>query len=295
MNNKMDWSRFKKLVAMDARGLWPRYGWGMLTMTLLPMIGWGLSIVFGALIGQEITTFPEMRWIGILGVGLLVSIVAPSVMFGTCNVPKKGIYYAMLPASHLEKYLSQVLFCIIVCPLLCIGAGVVVDILLTLLPFGPYKDYIWDCNILSKGLEALNSNGAVDVNLQMNGNGGAVDIDQLPQLEMFRRMAPGMIVSTIVAWLFYASSFMLSNTIFKKFKFLLTVLVYLGVNFVLSLAMPILIAVGLHAWLDDLARLDNDGVWRTYFIIVWTENAINIGLVILMQWLTYRRLKRMRY
>ncbi len=292
MNNKMDWSRFKKLVAMDARGLWPRYGWGMLTMTLLPMIGWGLSIVFGALTGQEVTTFPEWRWVKILGVGLLVSIVAPSVMFGPCNVPKKGIYYAMLPASHMEKYLSQVLFCIIVCPLLCIGAGVVVDILLTLLPFGPYKDYIWDCNILSKGLEALNSNGAVDVNMQMNGNGGAVDIDSLPQLEMFRRLVHWLIVLIIVAWLFFASSFMLSNTVFKRFKFLITVLIYIGTFFVF---VPIATIVGFHEFFVTLADPNNDEVWRNFYIKAWVWLAINIGLVVLMQWLTYRRLKRMRY
>ena len=79
--------------------------------------------------------------------------VTPSRMYRTCNLQKEGIYYAMLPASKLEKYLSMLLFTIVVCPLLCFLGGMVLDYFLTLLPFGPYNKWLWQTDYLADALD----------------------------------------------------------------------------------------------------------------------------------------------
>ena len=137
MNNTFEWSRFCKVVRKDFSNIWQNAGTSLLIITLLPIAAWLLWWAFSGLSDEFPPIIPEIRWgMIVFSVGL-AAIFAPSRMYRTCNLQKEGIYFAMLPASKLEKYLSMLLFTIVVCPLLCLLGGIVLDYFLTLLPIGP--------------------------------------------------------------------------------------------------------------------------------------------------------------
>ena len=86
----------------------------------------------------------------------------------------------------------MVLYCFVVCPLVVFVGSVAVDTILTLLPFGPYKEYLWQLPDWLRNVNTLDGN--------ISGFGYFV----LMAIKIF--------------WV--ASLFMLANTIFKKNKFI---------------------------------------------------------------------------
>lgn len=61
---------------------------------------------------------------------------------------KAGIYFAMLPASKCEKYLSMVLLSLVIAPLIMMSANLLLDSLLTTVHFPGYRKYLWQTDLL---------------------------------------------------------------------------------------------------------------------------------------------------
>lgn len=281
MNNTFDWNRFKKLVSMDFRGMWPRFGMSMLIITLIPAAIWIFCALLNFIPNVDIEIPATARWVIL---GILVSIcliMAPSGMFKTCNLPKDGIYYAMLPASHREKYFSQLLYCVIICPLMCLVAGVAVDLILTLLPFGAYHEWLW---------EPLGKLDEIDVQLATVADEGAVEAVQFVKF-----VASAMVLTLIVSYLFYSASFMFSNTIFKSHKVLKTILAFIVINFVLSfITSPIMFGT-MFAGMENIGDTVPEGFFQPYRTMMIVSNVISAIITAgLFVW-TYFRLKRMKY
>ena len=180
----------------------------LLIITLLPLGAW---LFWWALSGVKDlpAIVPEVRWGFIACVVSLAVIVTPSRMYRTCNLQKEGIYFAMLPASKLEKYLSMLLFTIVICPLLCFVGSMVLDYFLTLLPFGPYRRWLWQTDYLAEGLDYYR--------LMVSGNVPNMDSEKV---RVFTEVVtPGKVVLYgLVAYLNYVALFLFTNTIFKKHK-----------------------------------------------------------------------------
>ena len=179
MNKTFDWSRFGKLVRKDFSNIWQNAGTSLLIITLLPLAVW-------------------LFWWALSG-------VTPSRMYRTCNLQKEGIYYAMLPASKLEKYLSMLLFTVVICPLLCLCGSIVLDYFLTLLPFGSYNKWLWQTDYLAEGLDYYR--------LMVSGNVPNMDSEKV---RVFTEVVtPGKVVLYgLVAYLNYVALFLFTNTIF---------------------------------------------------------------------------------
>lgn len=278
MNKTFEWTRFCKVVRKDTNNIWQHFGLTMLIITLLPMAAW---LLWWAINGVEYVggVAPEVRWVMIACCASLASIMAPARMYRTCNLQKEGIYFAMLPASKLEKYLSMILICVIVCPLTVLFGGVVLDLFLTVLPFGPYDNWIWQTELLGRFDEEF------QLALQENPQGEAL-------LTIF---SPGYL--TLLFLLSYLNScavFMFTATIFKKHKILQTILWLWAISFALNiLTIPIM----------GFAMLDGDWVERFFvnaperfarLLYLWSViwNAVLAG--VLFWWAGYR-LKRMKY
>lgn len=278
MNKTFEWTRFCKVVRKDTNNIWQHFGLTMLIITLLPMAAW---LLWWAINGVEYVggVAPEVRWVMIACCASLASIMAPARMYRTCNLQKEGIYFAMLPASKLEKYLSMILICVIVCPLAVLFGGVVLDLFLTVLPFGPYDNWIWQTELLGRFDEEF------QLALQEDPQGEAL-------LTIF---SPGYL--TLLFLLSYLNScavFMFTATIFKKHKILQTILWLWAISFALNiLTIPIM----------GFAMLDGDWVERFFvnaperfarLLYLWSViwNAVLAG--VLFWWAGYR-LKRMKY
>lgn len=136
MNNTFDFKRFGQVVALDWKHYLRRNGISMIVWMCLPVVLWITSLVFG--IDIEAGTRA-----GFIAAFIFATVIlAPSRVYGNANLSRQGVSFAMLPATSLEKYLSMILYCSILTPLACGFGCWAVDTLMTLLPFGGFKQFI---------------------------------------------------------------------------------------------------------------------------------------------------------
>lgn len=279
MNNTFDFSRFMMVLRKDFRSLWPRYGVGMTILASATLAVW----LFVLLISQwtsdgldEISVPIFVRWCVVIFCTFLSVLIAPFRLYGECNKGKEGIYFAMLPASKLEKYLSMIIHCVVVVPLLVLGGSMVVDSLLWMLPFGNYSDSLF-------------------FNLSHHPLWSELDYMDKESLQML------YFVTNPLLWIIYylgsVMVFLFANTIFKRNKFLLTILALWGLGFVEQIIVtPIFIVAGLNDWFEGLGRwLDGHSFEQALRILGWVTYGWGILQVGVLTWWTGFRLKRMRY
>ena len=285
INNTFQWDRFIKVARKDFHNIWQNAGTSLLIITLLPIAAWLLWWVLSG--ATEVPPIvPEVRWCFIAGAVYLAAMVAPSRMYRTCNLNKEGIYFAMLPASKLEKYLSMLLFTIFVCPLLCLCGGIVLDYFLTLLPFGPYSQWLWQTEYLGDVLDTYRA-----YNAGYFPDEGTQDLQMVTQM-----ITPGRIVTyTIVCHLSTVAVFLFTNTIYKKHKVLQTNLWQWIISFALQIILtPIMTVVFISGnWFIEL--MDSVDPLHSFSIIYWTAMAWGIVLAGVFFWWTWHRLKHMKY
>lgn len=276
MNKNFEWSRFCKVVKKDFYNIWPSMGSTMMILVLLPTAIWVLGLLFGLMAGSNPVTSPTFRIVFASIMITLVGFMAPSRLYGNCNLGKEGIYFAMLPASKLEKYLSMLLHCLIVCPLMAMVGLFVMDTFLTLLPFGPYHTWIWNGGN-PFDLFRMNEFTVQDESFVMNFSG----------------VMGGFIFAQVVSDLFSNLAFVFTNTIFKKHKVSKTILWYLLISFALSIVlMPIFVHVFAH-------KGESFALWMAtgnhMALVIWIGNAISLLFCGVLVWWTGRRLKKMAY
>ena len=262
MSNTFDFNRFKKVLARDFHATYSRFGLGILIIVLLSIAawlwGWVTMREFSDLEMSEdyydeyytlMYNFHRLRYF-ILGVFVAVAI-APGIIYKSCNLKGRGNYFALLPASITEKYLSMFMYCSIAVPVVVVFGTLFLDTLLTLLPFGPYKVYFWQCyNYWSMG------DGLI-----------------------------WAILIPIALLLLTSAVFMFTNTVFKRAKFIKTMLWLMLVGFVLIIVM----VLSADWWINWLPKFDED-----IFIVV-AYIVFPLILASVFQFLTYRRLKKMQY
>ena len=284
MNNTFEWSRFCKVVRKDFSNIWQNAGTSLLIITLLPILAW---LLWWALSGIEEmpAIVPEVRWCFIAGSVMLAAIVSPSRMYRTCDLQKEGIYFAMLPASKLEKYLSMLLFTIVVCPLLCFLGGMVLDYFLTLLPFGPYNKWLWQTDYLADALDAYRG--------FVSGAFPNVDENTMMLVQVFTPWK--VVLYALLCHLSYVALFLFTNTIFKKHKVLQTLLWTWLISFVLNIILtPVMGAMMLSGnWLQKF--LETADPVRSLNIAYWVATAWSIVLTTVFFWWASYRLKHMKY
>ena len=284
MNNTFDWTRFCKVVRKDFNNIWRNAGTSLLIITLLPILAW---LLWWALSGiEEMPAIaPEVRWCFIAGSVLLAAMVSPSRMYRTANLQKEGIYFAMLPASKLEKYMSMLIFTIVVCPLLCFLGGMVLDYFLTLLPFGPYNKWLWQTDYLADALDGYRALVA--------GMFPDVNQDTMLLVQVFTPWK--VVLYALLCHLSYVALFLFTNTIFKKHKVLQTLLWTWLISFVLNLVLtPVMGAMMLSGnWLQEF--LETADPVRSLNIAYWAATAWSIVLTTVFFWWANYRLKHMKY
>ena len=261
-------SRFRKLLARDLRTSWPLFRTTFLIICALPVTVWLLNIVLGDYGRTELS--PVYRRWSIYVTMLLATMMASSRIFRTVNVPNQGIYYAMLPASKAEKMWSQVLVCYLAVPLATLLAGVAIDLLLTLLPFGAYVDWLWN------------------------------DWPQLAYGHGPFSMLLGsawLTLTLLATWvLAQASTFFFTNTVFKKNKVAKTLLWLVLISFLLTLVFSLLSSTLLRD--RDPIDLLGHRHWdqrTTMLFAFWVNVAIHLLYSALLTWWGARRLRKMSY
>lgn len=275
-NNKFEWSRFCKVMRKDFCSIWPNFGSTMLVITLLPLTVWLLFIVFNMGDYRSMPSIaPELRWCWIICLAAFVAIMAPSRMYKSCNLPKKGIYFAMLPASKAEKFVSMLLFTIVVCPLLSLVGGIVFDCILTAIPFGPYSQWLFETGTWTEGMT----------------------LTQLLQSEEIHFSIGQIILIFLLTYLSETSTFFFTSTLFKKHKVLMTILCLWGLSFVSQLILtPIFVATAANEsiprWILRLGEMDSQYAAN---LIVTIPCVLNALWTLVFYWWSAHRLNKMAY
>ena len=113
MNNTLDFSRLGKVIKHDGASFAQNLGLALIILWAIPVVMW----LFASLTPSHAHMDAFSR-IGILNtLGKILLIIAPARLYKYCNDQRKGIGYAMMPASSLEKFISMVFYCVIVAPI----------------------------------------------------------------------------------------------------------------------------------------------------------------------------------
>lgn len=265
----MNFNRFKKVVVHDFHSTISLYGLSMLIMMCVPTFLWLFGLAF------KIPSIDSLVRLGIMQfVVILAAAIAPMKIYKSCNLTGRGNYFAMLPASLGEKFCSMMLYCFIITPLAVFLGWLVVDSLLTLLPFGPFKSYLWFTPEWMKEL------------------GDVGDISNVYSTKTFGLDAA---CSTAIKAIGTASIFMFANTIFKRGKFIKTVLWIMLISFVLSIvSVPILLHIHWDVeWFIDF--FEGMTAEKARHLLFWGSMLLYAVEIFIFSFFTYRRLKKMQY
>ena len=261
-------NRFNKVVVRDLHNTYSLFGMSMLIIMLIPAFVWILGL---AVQDSVVEVFNRRNFIHLAVV--LTAAISSMKIYNSCNLVGKGNYFAMLPASLCEKFTSMVLYCFVVCPLVVFVGSVAVDTILTLLPFGPYKEFLWQVPDWMKSI----------------GDIGYV----------FATSFSGFVLMTFEIFS-VASLFILANTIFKKNKFIKTVLWLMLIIFALVLIIaPIMNHINWPEnwnWLVKIAEwLGIKSQETLMHFIYWSRLVGNAVVTFIFSFIAYRRLKKMQY
>lgn len=163
MSNAFNISRFNRLLALDGRNYFKRFGLVLVIIIGVNVVAWA---AFSFLPYLEITeVLPLNRYLLITLLAAISIAMAPGIAFGDINDKRAGASLMIMPVSTLEKFLSQFLYCCLLTPVLCVVGSLIIDTLLALLPFGKYEGFTWSQFVMQFHPKSLIVNADADENL----------------------------------------------------------------------------------------------------------------------------------
>lgn len=139
MSRTFDIKRFCQLVRHDVRscpkghifaGLWMATLFTPLMVLTTPLFG-----------GDKAGTLYRIIMMG--GMIASFSLMLPSAIYLNVGKKKRGIYFAMLPATKAEKHLSMATVMLLVSPVTLLAIGLILDTILTAVHLPGYDKYFW--------------------------------------------------------------------------------------------------------------------------------------------------------
>ena len=284
MNNTLNINRFGKVLKHDGLNFFPKL---ILTLAIL----WAIPVIvylFAALMPTNDTNdaFDAMSRIDLISTLTSIAlIIAPARLYRHCNDSRKGIGYAMLPASTLEKFLSMVFYCVVVTPIIYVAGALAIDSILALFQ-GPYEGFAaaYYFDRYAK-LDAIftKDNAMLDASL----------------LIFFKSISPTfMIALSMLGTLTISSIFMFGNMVFKKRKTgkMLGILILL---FIIFMIVIINLVANNEALANYFQQMNEENMAE--FIKHFTFIAMNVGfyteiiISALMLFGVYRKIKTQKY
>ena len=284
MNNTLNINRFGKILKHDGLNFFPNL---ILTLAIL----WAIPVIiylFAALMPTEETkdAFDAMSRIDLISTLTSIAlIIAPARLYRHCNDSRKGIGYAMLPASTLEKFLSMVFYCVVVTPIIYVAGALAIDSILALFQ-GPYDGFAaaYYFDRYAK-LDAIftKDNAMLDASL----------------LIFFKSISPTfMIALSMLGTLTISSIFMFGNMIFKKHKTgkMLGILILL---FIIFMIVFINLVANNEALANYFSQMNEEKMAEFIKHIIFV--AMNVGfyteiiISALMLFGVYRKIKTQKY
>ena len=262
MNNTFDIKRFGNVVRRDGMSYFKNFGWTLVVLWSIPVGIWFMLFISGDM-GK---TMNSDRYGFFYFLMIVAMILVPSRLYKDCNDSRKGVQFAMLPASSLEKFLSMFIYCILVTPILYIVGAVSLDTIMVLIPGNnPYEGFVF-VNVFIQDIFKI-----------YLGDWGTL-VMRLPFYQIF------VVLSCI-------SIFMFTNMLFKKRKVGKTIGV-LAISSIIVIIVIVRVSILFKSWFDSFTyddRIDFSKKVHYGFYI------FNILLSIVMFYLTYYKIKKQTY
>lgn len=217
MNDIFSFKRFGRTLRHDIIGTANRAGLSMLLTPAIVLLAVALvmqlyDLIFMYRFGEEIPVYPVARFVILCITHIILMLFMATSSFGHLTDRRNNITQLMLPASTLEKFLSITIIYYIFTPIVIFLAGWAGDTLIALTGLGGFTGY-------------------------MNPADMAHSIDKFYGEILVPGMAP-VLNHALWSWLagyFMAAAFVLLCAIlFKSYKVLKTIAVYLGLSLVLG-------------------------------------------------------------
>ncbi len=276
MNNVFDIKRFWKYLCWDVRNAFNNFGLSLLICALLPAIAFVLTFL-GTLVLDPASLPGVTKLIGdstkvtmVFTAILITGLVFPAKQYGSLTDRKAGSTWLMLPASTLEKFLSILLVTCVVVPLCLALMLYAFDAIMSLVPYYGQRA----CPLIIDTVKsAMDNLQASDVSIDVN----------LPYI-IYLGFCKFILVYTLGA------------VFFKKHKIAKTILVLIGLSFVLTALLSVGFFHGLSFNSYDVeayfSSLDVDKL-PVYFNIVL--NAVNVLTFVLLDLGIYLRIKTLKH
>ncbi len=283
MNNTLDFNRLGKVIRRDAMNFIPNFGWSLVILWAIPVVIWLTSFTFVSQGGELTGRLQMLRFLSTIAL-----VVAPAKLYKDCNDPRKGIQYAMMPASSLEKFISMFIFCVIVTPIVYMAGAVALDTIMAAFPGkNPYNGLIFNLlfNAKEQNREIVEAMGSQS--LMYDG-----------YLDDVNNAFSGFFIyfSKIISVILMSSIFMFGNMIFKKRK-TSKMIGILTLIFIFAMVIFIKWVMSHEDLMDSIADAELDRDLLIHFIrkanyIKW---MISIIISAVMLGLTYRKIKTQKY
>jgi len=278
MNNVFDIKRFWKYLCWDVRNAYNNFGLGFLICSLLPAIAFVLTFL-GTLVFNpsrfavtEITMLigDSTKIVMIFTAILITGIVFPARQYGSLTDRKAGSTWLMLPASTLEKFLSILLVTCVVVPLCLAVMLYAFDAVMSLVPYYGRRAFPLIIDTVRSAMDNLQ---ASDVSVDVN----------LPYI-IYLGFCKFILVYTLGA------------LFFRKHKIAKTILVLIGLSFVMTALLSVGFFHGMTFTSYDVeayfASLDVDKL-PVYFNVVL--NVANLLVFALLDLGIYFRIKTLKH
>ncbi len=281
MNNTLDISRLGKVIKHDAMSFFQNLSLALIVLWAIPVAIW----LFSSLTPGD-GHMETLSRISIIGTLLkIIIILAPARLYKYCNDSRKGIGYAMLPASSLEKFISMVFYCVIVAPVLYLAGALAVDSVLTLIG-GPYEGFA-----ITEYFDKLAQLKHFGVE-----SGFMLDGDYPVYEDYAKILSPTVLVlSNILGLLMLSTVFMFGNMVFKKRKTgkMIGILVLLFIVFMIVMVNY----VSNHEQYFQQMCEENAAAFFKRLIYFTSRASLVIEAVVsvVMLWLTYYKIKTQKY
>ena len=282
MNNTLDIKRFGKILKHDGLNFFPN-------MILALAILWAIPVIiylFTSLIPSDDTShvFDAFSRINIISlIKKIVIIIAPVRLYKYCNDQRQGIGYAMLPASTLEKFLSMVIYCVIVAPIIYIAGALAIDSLLALF-HGPYNGFAV--------AYYFDSFAQFDHSIEKS----QLVFNEEDALLLFNSISSTyMLIIGLLGTLMLSSIFMFGNMIFKKHKTAKMIGILILLAIILMIVFVNYVAnnenIFNHAYKDNSEEFIRRLIYIAMNIMFYTELIVSA----LLLFGVYRKIKTQKY
>ncbi len=282
MNNTLDINRFGKILKHDGLNFFPN-------MILALAILWAIPIIiylFTSLIPSDETSkvFDAFSRISTIDfIKKIAIIIAPVRLYKYCNDSRQGITYAMLPASTLEKFLSMVIYCVIVTPIIYIAGALVIDSLLALF-HGPYNGFAV--------AYYFDSFAQFDHSIEKS----QLVFNEEDALLLFNSISSTyMLIIGLLGTLMLSSIFMFGNMIFKKHKTAKMIGILILLAIILMIVFVNYVAnnenIFNHAYKDNSEEFIRRLIYIAMNIMFYTELIVSA----LLLFGVYRKIKTQKY